>query len=119
MPGAKYAMPTDDPEQVELIKEAYKIWEDTMMAKGFKVFNYAGKFYYRGPAIKCKDHTEFGKAVAASPFETQYDECGRNGFIVYPAYTIYPDDEKLRVSLGLTEDVFKMMKEKNKCRKTS
>jgi len=102
--NGEFVKPSKDPEQTELIKEMYKIWEEQMTREGFEVKQYQGRFYYQGPAIFCEDSDEFAKAKYLSPCKTQWEEFGKRGYVVYPAYTILSDRLRLEADLNMIKD---------------
>ena len=76
-----------DPEQNNLIDEIYEIFKDTLKEKGYEVKDYSGRFLYKGPAVYAKDFNEMQDIIKATPCKIQYEELGKKGFMIYPAYT--------------------------------
>ncbi len=63
---------------------------DDMEAAGYEVTHYRGRFYYEGPAVRCRsawaddyNEPEEGEALAATAVVCQRDDLGL-GAIVYP-----------------------------------
>lgn len=78
---------TPDPEHNENVEIMYSIFQDTLTEAGYKVQDYRGRFLYHGPAVFVKDFNEFQEILKHTPCKIQYEELGKTGFVIYPAYT--------------------------------
>lgn len=59
---------------------------------GFDVEPYDGRFYWKGPSVRCDDDSAAQQVIRATAVEIQRDNLGR-GWVVYPkAYDYRPDE---------------------------
>ena len=55
-----------------------------LVAAGFDVNEYYGRYYYHGPAVSCKNSEDFHKVLASTNAHLQWDSLGQDGWVVYP-----------------------------------
>ena len=60
----------------------YQQFREDMREAGYEVEEYNGRYFYRGPAVRCDDLQD---AIRATKVRLQSDQMGKHGYIVYPA----------------------------------
>ncbi len=57
---------------------------EQMDRAGFEVHEYCGRWGYRGPAVTVGSPADFHAALRATSLPVCWDECGKNGYVIYP-----------------------------------
>lgn len=64
--------------------ETQKQFREDMAAADREVGFYSGRFYYRGWATEAEDLDDLQAIIRATDVLLQWDQLGKDGFIVYP-----------------------------------
>lgn len=57
---------------------------EDMTTSQYKVFEYHGNQFWRGPAVKCKKRSEVADVSSATRVKTIYEEEKDGSFVVHP-----------------------------------
>jgi hypothetical protein len=64
-------------------EERYKQFTEEMEEAGYKVEEYNGRDFYKGPAVSV-DTGELQDVIRATQVTLQWDTLGKDGLIIYP-----------------------------------
>ena len=64
--------------------ERYRQFTDDMQDAGHRVTHYAGRNFYKGPAVEI-DADDFQDVIRATKLHLTTDTLGKHGMVVYPA----------------------------------